>query len=324
MPAHCGINAPLRRSAPHRMTDTAIAPSRHPAWLVPLVCLLVTGSLVGVSTTLAKLAPGVGLAPLPFVAWSVAGAAIVLLAVNAARGIFPKLDRTTVVYAFASGFFTLAASHFLIFASVPRVGAGFVSLAIAFPPLFTYVGALALRLERFDVRRASGVVLALAGAAWVAILKIAAPDAPIGWILAALAIPLVLATGNIYRTLHWPKGARPEELAPPMMTAAAALLMLAGLVVPGVSLAVPLQRPGAVGLIAAQAAVFSLQYLLYFVLQKRGGPVYLSLLGAVGAMVGVPLAVLLLGEQVPRGLGVGATLIAIGIALMTMAAGRTR
>jgi hypothetical protein len=39
-----------------------------PAWLVPVLCLLVTGSVLGVSTTLAELAGGTGLAPLPFVA----------------------------------------------------------------------------------------------------------------------------------------------------------------------------------------------------------------------------------------------------------------
>ena len=69
--------------------------------------------------------------------------------------------------------------------------------------------------------------------------------------------------------------------------------------------------------IAAQIATFALQYVLFFVLQERGGPVYMSLLGAVGALVGVPVAVLLLGEAAPAGLFVGATLIAIGIAPIT-------
>jgi drug/metabolite transporter (DMT)-like permease len=211
-----------------------------------------------------------------------------------------------------------------MFATVPRVGAGFVSLAIAFPPLFTYLAALALRLERYDSARALGVLLALGGAAWIAVLKLAAPDASVGWILAALAVPVILATGNVYRTLRWPKGARPEELAPPMMTCAALMLIAWGALVPQATLAVPLDRPAPLALIAAQTAVFSIQYLLYFVLQKRGGPVYLSLLGSVGAVVGVPAAVLLLGEAPPRGLAVGATLIALGIALMTWAAGRVR
>jgi drug/metabolite transporter (DMT)-like permease len=223
-----------------------------------------------------------------------------------------------------AGFVTIVAPHLLVFAAVPHAGAAFVSLAIAFPPLFTYLGALAMRMERFDRMRAAGVILALAGAAWLALLKLAAPDAPVGWILAALCIPLVLATGNIYRTLHWPKGARPDELAAPMMSAAAATLLGAGALVPGLSLAVPLDRPEPLALITGQIAVFAVQYLLHFVLQQRGGPVYLSLLGSVGAVVGVPVAILVLGEAVPRGLAPSAVLIAGGIALLTLAIGRGR
>ena len=314
-------NAALAAPGFKGLTDASAARS-GPAWVVPLVCLLVTGSLFGVATTLAKLAPAAGLAPLPFLAWSVTGSALVLTAVNAARGIVPKMRAETVRYAILSGFITMAAPHLLVFAAVPQVGASFVVLCIAFPPLFTYVGALALGMERFDAMRASGVALALAGATWIALLKLVTPDAPVVWVAATLLIPVLLATGNIYRSLRWPKGARPEELAPPMLAAAAAMLIAAGLLLPGFSLAVPTGKPDALLLIAAQIAVFSVQFLLYFVLQKTGGPVYLSLLGCVAAVVGVPLAVLLLGETTPRGLAIGATLIAIGIALMTRGVAR--
>jgi drug/metabolite transporter (DMT)-like permease len=301
----------------------APAPPRSDRF-VALVCLLVTGGLFGVSTTLAKLAPAAGLAPLPFVAWSVTGAALVLLAVNAARGIGPRKDAASLRYALVTGFITIAAPFVLMFAAIPHVGAGFMSLAIAFPPLFTYLGALALGLERYHAVRALGVLLALAGAAWIAVMKFAAPDGPVIWIVAALGVPLILAVGNLYRTLHWPAGARPEELAPPMMTAAAVKLLVAGAFLPGASLAIPLDRGAAMLLVAAYTATLSLQYLIYFVLQKRGGPVYLSLLGSVAAVVGVPLAVLVLDESPPRGLAIGATLIALGIAAMTWAAGRVR
>jgi drug/metabolite transporter (DMT)-like permease len=306
------------------VTGAAARRAASPAWVVPLVCLLGAGSLLGVSTTLAKLAPRFGLAPLPFVAWSVTGAAIALLAINAARHIRLRKDRSSIRYAMMAGFVTIVAPHLLVFAAVPHAGAAFVSLAIAFPPLFTYLGALAMRMERFDRMRAAGVILALAGAAWLAVLKLAAPDAPVGWTLAALCIPLILATGNIYRTLHWPRGARPDELAAPMMAMAAAMMLAGGALIPGLSLAVPLDRPEPLALIAGQATVFAVQYLLHFVLQQRGGPVYLSLLGSVGAVVGVPLAVLLLGEQVPRGLAPSAVLIAGGITLLTLAIGRGR
>jgi drug/metabolite transporter (DMT)-like permease len=70
-------------------------------------------------------------------------------------------------------------------------------------------------------------------------------------------------------------------------------------------------------LIAAQAAAFAIQYVIYFILQKRGGPVYLSLIGPVAAVVGVPFAVLLLGEAWPAGIFIAAVLIGAGIWLVT-------
>ena len=65
-------------------------------------------------------------------------------------------------------------------------------------------------------------------------------------------------------------------------------------------------------LIIVQAAVFAGMFLLLFMLQKTGGPVLLSLLGSVGALVGVPVAIFLQGETPPEGLFLGATLIAAG------------
>jgi drug/metabolite transporter (DMT)-like permease len=285
--------------------------------LVAPAILLVAGGLLGVSATLAKLAADVGLSPVPFLAWSCAGAAAVLTAVAAARGRLPPLGRRTAEYFLVSALVGLALPNLLFAAAVPHVGAGFVSLAVAFPPLLTYVGALALRMERFSAVRAAGVALALAGAGLIAALKTGAPGGPVLWVAATLAGPVLLAVGNLYRTLRWPPGVAADALAPGMMAAAAGLLLLAGLA-PGGSLAVPAGDAAPLLVIAAQAAVFSVQYLLYFELQRRGGPVYLSLMGSVGAVVGVPLAVLLLGEAPPAGLGPGALMIAAGVAAVTL------
>lgn len=299
--------------------------SRHSRkWLIPLVLLTATGTLLGISTNLAKLASKSGLDPLAFLAWSVIGAAVVLLSVSTVRGRLPTVNARTAEYFVVAGLFSVAMPNLLFFAAVPSIGAGFVALAIAFPPLFTYLGALVLGLESFEVRRAFGVALALGGAVWLAVLKLSDPDVELFWVMAVLLGSVFLAVGNIYRTARWPEGASPDELAPGMLAVSGLLLLVFAaltLAVPdqlqGFSLHVPMDRPGPALLILAQIATFSVQYLLFFVLQKRGGPVYLSLLGSVGAVVGIPIAVLLLGESVPEGLAVGGTLIALGIGFLT-------
>lgn len=146
--------------------------------------------------------------------------------------------------------------------------------------------------------------------------KFSAPDASVFWIVLTLCGPVLLAIGNIYRTLYWPDNLAPSALAPGMLIAASMLLALVS-IVPHYSLAVPMTELLPFGLIAIQACVFAGQFLLLFLLQRTGGPVLLSLLGAVGAVVGVPVAIFLQGENPPEGLFLGASLIALGVILVT-------
>lgn len=300
------------------MTSNPIT-TRSGAWLVSLLSLLSGGALLGLSTNLAKFAGASGLTPLAFLSWSITGAALLLLIVATFRRDLPPVNRRTLEYYVVSALVGVAGPNLLFFSSIPQVGASFVALTLALPPLLTYLGALALRMERFRAIRAAGVAAALAGAGVLAVRKLSAPDTDVFWVLLALTGPVLLAIGNIYRTLRWPDGVSVEALAPGMLVAAALMLLLTGLL-PGFSLAVSMDHSLPTLLIALQALVFAGQFLLLFLLQKTGGPVYLSLLGSVGAVVGVPLAIFLQGEAPPEGLLLGGTLIAAGIALVTLGA----
>lgn len=291
--------------------------SRKRAWLAPLVYLLSGGALLGLSTNLAKLAGDIQLPALAFLFWSISGAALILLVLAAFRGNLPPVNVRTVEYYAISGLLGVAGANLLFFSAIPHVGAGFVALIITLPPLLTYIGALALKMERFQVLRATGVISALAGAVTLAFHKLSAPDANYLWILLALIGPVLLAIGNLYRTLRWPEGVSSDALAPGMLIAAAIILLSVGFL-PGFSLNVPTQRSLPFLLIALQAMVFAGQFLLLFLLQKSGGPVFLSLLGSVGAVVGVPVAIVLQGEAAPEGLLLGTLLIGAGITLLNI------
>ena len=296
------------------ITQTHKAPK---AWLVPLLCLFFGGALLGLSTNLAKLAGELTLAPMAFLTWSISGAAIILLSIARVRRALPPINLRCLEYYGVSALVGVAGSNFIFFSAVPHVGAGFVALIISLPPLLTYVGALTLGMERFNILRATGVAAALGGAAVLAISKLSAANADNFWILLALLGPVLLAIGNIYRTLRWPPGVAAAALAPGMLVAAAFMLIVTGLIT-DLPLHLPQENALPLALIFAQALVFSGQFLLMFILQKNGGPVLLSLLGAVGAIVGVPVAVLLQGEAPPEGLLLGALLIGGGVALVTL------
>lgn len=306
------------------MTQALTSPSKsHKAWLGPLLCLLLGGALLGLSTNLAKLAGEMSLAPLAFLTWSIVGAAVMLLSLAIVRKTLPPLTKRTVEYYAVSALVGVAGSNFIFFSAVPHVGAGFVALIISLPPLLTYVGALALGMERFNVMRACGVVAALAGAGVLAINKLSGSSADNFWIFVALLGPVLLAIGNLYRTLRWPPGVAAAALAPGMLLAAALMLLVTGLLT-DLPLHLPQTKALPLALIGAQSLVFAGQFLVLFTLQKNGGPVLLSLLGAVGALVGVPVAVLLQGEAPPPGLLWGALLIATGVALVSLGRTKTR
>ncbi|MBH0064135.1 DMT family transporter [Psychrobacter sp. SZ93C1] len=296
-------------------TEQQISRNKN-TWLIPFACLLTGGALTGISTNLAKYAGDIGLTPLAFLFWSITGAAFILSIVALVRHESPPFSKRSFEYYFIAALVSVAGSNLLLFSAIPHVGAGFVALTISLPPLLTYLGALALRIEKFNIIRASGVATALLGAGVLAVHKFSAPDASIFWILIALCGPVLLAIGNIYRTLRWPDKASPSALAPGMLIAAALLLGLFSMM-SDFSIDIPQEWLLPLGLIAVQSCVFSGQFLLLFLLQKTGGPVLLSLLGSVGAIVGVPVAIFLQGEQPPEGLFLGATLIAIGVALVT-------
>ncbi|WP_235039993.1 DMT family transporter [Vreelandella profundi] len=298
-------------------SPTAPKTQSKKAWLAPLAYLLSGGALLGLSTNLAKLAGERQLSALAFLFWSITGAALILITISALRRNLPPITKRTIEYYFVAAFVGVAGSNLIFFSAIPHIGAGFVALTITLPPLLTYIGALILKLERFQAMRAAGVLSALAGAVTLAAHKLSTPDADYLWILLALAGPVLLAIGNLYRTLRWPAGVSGDALAPGMLIAAVVILFGVGFL-PGFSLSIPTEQSLPLLLIALQSLVFAGQFFLLFLLQKSGGPVLLSLLGSVGAIVGVPVAIFLQGEAAPEGLLLGIFLIGSGIALLNI------
>lgn len=293
------------------LKPTLLNDSRYAA---PLI-LLLAGLLLAISTNLAKVALGVGFTPLAYLVWSLAGASFLLTTIHYLRGQSIQLNRQTIEYFIVSGFLTTAATNLIFFSAVQHLGVGFVALMLALPPLLTYVGALLLHMERFCWWRMAGVGLALIGTVFLVAQKWTSPNADPAWIVITLAGPILLAIGNLYRTLRWPPGTRAESLAPGMLLSALTMLIIFSLL-PGWTLSIPTESANAVALIGIQSITFAGQFLLLFVLQKIGGAVLLSLMGGVSALFGVPIAAILLNEVIVPLFFVSALFVGAGIVCM--------
>ncbi|GAA0782302.1 DMT family transporter [Roseibium denhamense] len=291
----------------------------------PVVLLLMVGTLLAVVTVFAKAAPQIGWHPLGLLQWSVLGGALILYTVSRMRPFAGRADtQVSGVYRSHAFWLYLAVSGVLFIlpnmiaaVAAPIVGAGFVSLSFAFPLVLTYAFAVGLGIERFQMMRAAGVLSGLAGGVLLAVSGADLSGEAGLWSLVALSIPVFLAIGNIYRTVKWPEGARPVDLAIGMMLVGAAALFVFN-VVRGVPMVPEAWTPDALLLVAAQIAVFSFQYALYFRLQQTAGPVYLSQIGSVAAVTGLGLGYAVFGEtpDLPKLAAVVA--VGAGIVLVTL------
>lgn len=276
--------------------------------------LLYTGALLGTGLPLGKLAAAAGVPPLVWAMVISAGAAGVLIPVLVLQRRFALPRGRMLRYSAISGVLSFAAINALLFLLIPHVGAGYAGLMFGLAPVTTLAVTVMAGLAMPPRLGVVGIGVGLAGAALVAVTRGGADGAGgVGWPLLGVALPVILAIGNLYRTLDWPEGAHPAALA--AWSHVFALLAL-GLLQLALTGDVPLERLHAVPhLVLPQMLVAGLTFPAYFALQRAGGPVLLSQIGYVTAAVGLATGTVFLGEVYAPLTWAGAAVIAIGIAL---------
>ncbi len=290
------------------------------AVLGPPALLLVTGALLGAMFALGKVATQAGVVPLAYALAMHLGAGV-LLAVTARRqsGGVPVSMRYLRYYAL-SGLFSMAVPNAVLLIVIPHLGAGLASVVYALPALFTLVLAAALKVGPAPTRLGSiGIGLGALGTLLILTPGASLPSADLSlWMLLALAIPVSVAIGNVYRTVDWPKDASPLALAAGMLLGASGWIAI-GLVATGslIDLGTLARAPVAV---TFQILISAVTFIFYFRLQLLAGPVYLSQIGYVMTATGLASGVLL-GETYPSVVWLAVGLIAFGVVLTTRARG---
>ena len=280
---------------------------------------MVTGSLLGAIFPIGKLVASAGIGAPTWAFVISAGTGSILVFAQLVRGRMQAPDHARLRYYGITGLISYAIPNVLVFLVVGPLGAGLTGLMFTLSPLFTILlsriagtGSLApLGLAGIATGCAGAVIIAASGRAS------GGSGAALLWLVPALAIPAFLAAGNVYRTLAWPSGADPIELAAGSHLAAAFVLLVLGPLAPGPFL--PAALGGATVLMAAQIAISVLMFVVFFRLQAVGGPVYLSQISYVGAAVALLSGMVLLGERHPASTWAGAAIIAGGVAMTTLA-----
>jgi drug/metabolite transporter (DMT)-like permease len=246
-----------------------------------LLLLLVNGTLIAGIYACAKVAAEAGLPAFGVVAWQLLFAAAAITGVAALRGQLPTPDRRSMRYAAIAGALGISAPNLITFAALAHLPAGLIGVIGALSPVFTYAIALAIGVERLQRLRAVGIALGLAGVLTMLMPRSALPDAAsLPWALLALAGPLLLAGGNLFRSLAWPPGLQPLSAASLMLLVQASLLAPLALVLGQLPWPSPSLAPADLALLGAGLLTTAL-YLSAFELQRRAGPVVVGQLGYV-------------------------------------------
>jgi len=288
----------------------------------PIALLLMTGVLVGFNFPLGKLAAQAGISPTVWALVFSSGACVVLFPVLLMQGNLKWPQRQTLRYIVLSAILSYIMPNLLLFSVMLKMGAGYMGLMFALSPVFTLFFAAGLRLNIPNRIGLIGIFIGLVGTAIVSITKGSLPDAP-SWALIGLAlcVPLCLGIGNIYRTIDWPKSAKPDSLAFWSHGVAVLVYVVLIAVQPDAHVNEITRTPVVVGL---QLLVSGMIFPVFFRLQQQGGPVLLSQIGYVSAAVGLMCAVFFLGESYELGTWLGAGVIAIGIGLSVQAQRQVR
>lgn len=282
----------------------------------PLLLLLGTGVMLGLYFPIGKLAAAAGVDP---VVWAI----LVCLGAGLTMAVAARLaeGRGNAIpvwrYAVISGFLSYVVPHFLTYSAIPRIGSGLAAIMFALSPVTTALLSLILKVRPPTAMAMVGIGFGLAGALVIIFARNSGFSGEGHWLALAALIPVFLGLGNVYRTLAWPKGAGPLRLASLTNLAAIPPLVAIAWVMSGTIDVAPLVRVP--WLVAAQVVVTGTMFFMFFRLQQLGGPTYLSQIGYVAAVIGVAIGVTWLGETYPASVWLGAGVVAVGIALTTLA-----
>ena len=260
----------------------------------PALLLLAVGTLLGLNFPLGKLAQA---APVPAVLW----AALISLGASSLLGAWLLLRRRPVVcdaqharYFVITALVSYALPNLLVLAAMAHLGSGPTAMMFTLSPLFTALLSRLAGLRAPARLEYAGIAIGFGGALLVALARgEAGRPAAWLWVGVGLLIPLLLALGNVYRSLDWPPRADGTWLAVGSH-GVAALLLLALCALTGAWRGLP-ALAGVPWLAAAQVTAAVLMFPLFFRLQALGGPVLRSQIGTVG--VGGAVGAGLLGER---------------------------
>lgn len=204
--------------------------------------------------------------------------------------------------------------NLIVFTAVPHTGVGLATLAHTMPLVVAYFIALSIRVETFHARKMAFLAITVAGAALFAATRLDAGSGGVTpWHGLLFLAPIAIGIANIYRSIAWPTGFRPTEVALGTTLVATVTFGLLALVLPVHTPLAFFFEAKHIGLLLLFMALAGLGQMLLFHLQEAAGPVFIGQTGALVALFGGVLGFVFFHETYTAVTLLGSLLIILGV-----------
>jgi drug/metabolite transporter (DMT)-like permease len=283
---------------------------------VNFLILIILGLGWGLSFTLGKIAITAGGTPIGLTFWQSLFSGLILLAYVFFRHgkiIIPKIMFLPIVII---TFLSVVIPNIIFYACVEHLDAGVLSISVSVIPLFTYLIAMGLRMDKFKVRRVIGLITGFCALLILILPENSLPDKrDIPWVLLALNCALCYALENIYIDRLALQNFGPIRLVCAVSFVSAIITFLLSLVMDQFFILQPTNlylfiSTLGLGFISATA------YSIFIYLIGRAGSVFSSQVGYLVTFFGVVWGIIILGESHSIFVWLSLAMIMMGIFLV--------
>jgi len=283
---------------------------------VNFLILIILGLGWGLSFTLGKIAITAGGTPIGLTFWQSLFSGLILLAYVFFRHgkiIIPKIMFLPIVII---TFLSVVIPNIIFYAFVKHLVAGVLSISVSVIPLFTYLIAMGLRMDRFKIRRVLGLITGFCALLILILPENSLPDKrDIPWVLLALNCALCYALENIYIDRLALQNFGPIRLVCAVSFVSAIITFLLSLVMDQFFILQPTNlylfiSTLGLGFISATA------YSIFIYLIGRAGSVFSSQVGYLVTFFGVVWGIIILGESHSVFVWISLAMIMMGIFLV--------
>ena len=278
--------------------------------------LIILGLGWGLSFTLGKIAITAGGTPIGLPFWQSLFSGLILLAYVFFRHgkiIIPKIMFLPVVII---TFLSVVITNINFYACIEHLDGGVLSISVSVIPLFTYLIALGLRMDKFKVRRVLGLITGFCALLILILPENSLPDKrDIPWVLLALNCALCYALENIYIDRLALQNFGPIRLVCAVSFVSAIITFFLSLVMDQFFILQPTNlylfiSTLGLGFISATA------YSIFIYLIGRAGSVFSSQVGYLVTFFGVVWGIIILGESHSVFVWISLAMIMMGIFLV--------